>query len=531
MNTFIFGLDGASPELIEKWIGEGHLPNLASLKKDGLHGKLESTFPPLTGPAWSSFQTGVNPGKHGVFNWLDLSSSYQGEAINRNSIKTRTVWDLISEKEGKVGLLSLPVTYPPEKVNGFLIPGFLTPGNAESFSYPKETMGALLDSVPDFKFTPPFFTPTMTPRNWVGQLKSTTESRGKAARFLYKKYRPETFMVHFFSTDHVQHKLWDHREDGWDPRLEVFRETDRQIGKIMEIAPENSTFMAISDHGFGPMNRIFNVNNWLHQNDFLRFKGGASSFIKRKLARAGITKERLKPIGEAIYPLAEKLNLIDNYTTDPLTDSRLNKLFLSHLDVDWNKTKAYSRANIGHVRINQKGRELNGTADKKEYGKLQRRIIQELEKVRLPDTGEKLSNWIKPKQEVYHGPYVGDAPDILFNPLPGNTAAYGAAMFTSARVFDLNPSFDPGHHRRDGILYASGPSVGSGRKNASILDIAPTIMNLNSYSIPEQMDGKVIREISPDDPSYYRPGDFYKRRKRAHETEDSRKKLENLGYL
>ncbi|MBS3789086.1 alkaline phosphatase family protein, partial [Candidatus Bipolaricaulota bacterium] len=120
MTTFVIALDGASPDLINKWIDEGELKNLAKIKSQGLSGKLETTFPPLTGPAWSSFQTGVNPGKHGVYSWLDMSRSYKGEVINSSSIKVRTVWDLFSRRGGKVGLVSLPVTYPVEKVNGFL---------------------------------------------------------------------------------------------------------------------------------------------------------------------------------------------------------------------------------------------------------------------------------------------------------------------------------------------------------------------------------------------------------------------------
>lgn len=531
MKTFILGIDGGSPNLVNKWIEADYLPNLKRIKENGLSGKLKSTFPPITGPAWASFQTGVNPGKHGVFNWLDLSESYKGRAINSSSIQTKTVWEVISHQGGKVGLLSLPLTYPPVKVNGFIIPGFLTPSNDSSPGYPNGVQQTLKENVPNFLFTPPFFAPTMAPRSWVNKLKSTTKARGEAARFLYKEYEPETFMVHFFSTDHVQHKLWDYRENGWDPRLEVFKETDRQIGKLMETAPENSTFIAISDHGFGPMQRVFNVNNWLHQKGYLSFNQNITSFVKRKLAGFGLSKEQLKPLGERLYPVAQKFNLIDNHTTDPLTDEKLNTLFLSHRDVDWGKTKAYSRANIGHIRINLSGREQEGIINKKSYSNLQKKLIEQLAQIKLSDNGRKLSKWIKPKEEVYHGPFLKNAPDILFNPLPSNTAAYGAAMFTSSKVFDLDTSFDPGHHRRDGILLASGPTVKPCEKYASIVDIAPTLLNLFSYPIPEQMDGEVIEEIAPKEPTYNKLRNFYKSRKGKISEKESRKKLENLGYL
>lgn len=534
MNIFIFGIDGAAPSLVSKWIDQGHLPSLQKIRNEGLSGKLESTFPPITGPAWTSFQTGVNPGKHGVFNWLDLSESYRGKTIDQSSIKARTIWDIISHKGGKVGILSLPLTYPPEAVNGFLVPGFLTPCDDKAPSYPQEINQSLYKNVPNFEFTPPFFSPLLTPRKWVKKLKSTTRARGAAARFLYKEHEPTTFMVHFFSTDHVQHKLWDYRDDEWDPRLEVFKETDRQIGKLMEIAPENSTFIAMSDHGFGPMRRVFNVNNWLHQIGYLKFNRSIRTLAKKKLSDFGLTEEALKPLGERLYPLAQRLNLIDNPAIDTLTDGKINTLFLSHRDVNWSETIAYSRSDIGHIRINLDNYEKQGISGKKSYKMLQKDLMSKLEDVKLPDSGRKLAEWIKPKEEVYHGPFTRNAPDILFNPLPRKTAAYGAVMFASSNVFDLDPSFDPGHHRRDGILFASGPTVSHCGKDASIYDIAPTILNLLTYPIPEQMDGKVIEEIAPRKPSYNRLSNFYKRQKqRTKRTNgnESREKLQNLGYL
>ncbi|MBS3766207.1 alkaline phosphatase family protein [Candidatus Bipolaricaulota bacterium] len=537
MTTFLIALDGASPDLINKWIDKGELPNLAKIRSQGLSGKLETIFPPLTGPAWSSFQTGVNPGKHGIYSWLDLSRSYKGEVINSSSIKTRTVWDLISHKGGKVGLVSLPVTYPPEKVNGFVIPGFLTPSRKNHPGYPEEVAKSLFDAVPDFQYHPPFFPPNMAPRRWVDQLNSTIQTRGKAARFLYKNHLSNhdndssVFMVHFFATDQVQHKLWNYREDGWDPRLEVFREADSQIGQLIELAPDNSTFLVVSDHGFGPINMSFNVNNWLHQQDFLAFRKNFTSLAKKKLSDFGLTKERLKPIGGSLYPIANKLNLVDNFTTDPLTDDRLSTLFLSYKDVDWNRTRAYSRSDIGQIRLNLKGREGQGTIDEKSSREVRKEIMNKLKEVKIPGENRKLSEWVKTKEEVYHGPFLKHGPDILFNPLPNAVQGYGAIMFMSKKVFSLNPCLDPGHHRKDGILFAVGPTVTAGKKDAHITDIAPTLLNQLSFPIPEQMDGDLIREITPGEPKYSRPKDFYKTRVRTGESEESRKKLEGLGYL
>lgn len=534
MNTFIFGLDGADPELVNKWIDQGDLPNLKKIRDSGLSGKLKSTFPPITGPAWTTFQTGVNPGKHGVFNWLDLRKTYSGKAISRNSIKTTTIWNLISKAGGKVGLVSLPLTYPPEPVNGFIVPGFLAPEWEPNKSYPDQVTKDLSENFPEFNFMPPYFKSTSTPKKWVEKLKRTVKVRGKAARFLYKHYLQDNeaiFMVHFYSTDVVQHKLWGFKESGWNPILEVFKEVDKQIGKLMELSSEKSTKIAMSDHGFGPVDTMFNVNNWLHEKGFLKFKSNASSYLKKKLFDFGFTQEKLKPLGDRLFSFAKKLNFIENFTTDPLTDNKLKTLFLSHKNVDWQSTKAYSRSDIGHIRINQKEREPQGVVDKKSYKRIRKELISNLENVKLPGTDKKLLSWVKPKEDVYKGPFLKHAPNILFNPLPNKATGYGAVMFTSPNTFEVNSSFDPGHHRQNGILIASGPTVTTGKEDAEIKDIAPTILNLAGYPIPEQLDGTIIEKIAPGKPKYFQPKNFYKREKQINESNGTREKLENLGYL
>jgi len=536
MNTFVFAIDGASPHLVNKWIEEGHLPNLTRIKNQGLSGNLESTFPPLTGPAWSSFQTGVNPGKHGVFNWLDLNGSYQGNVINSTSIKTRTVWEFIGSRGGEVGLLSLPVTYPPQEVNGFVVPGFLTPKKSDRRSHPEGLVEELENAVPEFNTYVDEYMGG-SEQDWVEYLKKTAHSRGEASQYLIKNHlcknsknnEGSVFLVHFFTTDLVQHFLWNKVNNNWDPRLEVFKAVDREIGKLMEISPENSLHLVVSDHGFGPIDRVFNVNNWLRKEGYLKLKDRPSSQFKRGLSRLGINQRRLKPVGEKIYPVVKELGLAPGNIISASAHPALKACFLSDRDVNWTKTQAYSKSDIGHVRLNLAGREKDGWVDDKSGKAILDEIRHRLERVKIPNTSTEMAEWVKRKEEVYRGPYLKDAPDLLFNPLSRKTLGFGAAMFISEDVF-VKP-FKPGNHRMNGLLMASGPTVEPGNRDASIVDIAPTLLNLFAYPIPEQMDGEVIREIAPEEPSYHRPGDFYRSRKVATESADSREKLEHMGYL
>ena len=538
MSTFLIALDGASPNLIDKWIDEGHLENLRKIRDQGLSGKLESTFPPLTGPAWSSFHTGVNPGKHGIYTWLDLTKSYRGTVINRNTIKTRTIWNQLSREGGKVGLLSVPVTYPPEEVNGFVVPGFLTPSSADRRSFPEDLIGELFEAVPDYKFLPEPFMKGKDPENWIRELRKAVRDRGEATRYLYKNHLAgegdEVMMVHFFATDQVQHFLWDEVTEDWDPRIDVFKEVDREIGKLMEMAPDDSVFLVLSDHGFGPLERTFNINTWLESEGYLELNRNPGTRLKKQLARLGFTEQNTQPIGEIIYPMAKKLGIVDNPITGLSTNDALNALFLSARDVDWNRTAAYSRSHIGHIRLNLSGREQSGPVREESYDKIREEIMEKLARIKVPETGKKMAEWVKPKEELYSGPYLDGAPDILFNPLEGKhcqgaMVGYGAIMFFNSSVF--SGKLHPGHHRRDGILMAYGKGIENKQRDASIMDLAPTVLNLGSHEIPEQMDGQVIGEISPGEPKFSRPEGFYKEAAEAERNKEIEERMESLGYL
>lgn len=533
MKIFLIALDGASPDLIDRWTEKGKLPNLAKIKEDGLSGPLESTFPPLTGPAWSSFQTGVNPGKHGVFNWLDLKDSYRGEVVNYASISGSTIWDLVSSNGGRVGSLSVPMTYPPPEVNGFVVPGFLAPSDGADKTYPSSVLEEINNVAPEYQFLPPLFLTGKSRADWIEELKEAVRARGKVSRYLYEQYlssgHDQLLAVHYFATDLVQHALWSEEPADWDPRLEVFKAVDDEIGKLMDRAPSDSVFLVISDHGFGPINQTFHVNNWLRKEGYLTLKTTLPSRIKRALFNLGFTEHNLQDIGKSIYPILRRLGLIDDLFIEVNNYEILNQMFLSDYDVNWDKTVAYSRSDIGNVRINLEGREKEGIVSEDEYLDIRREIIEKLRSLDNPKTGEPLAEWVEPKEEFYQGSFLDHAPDVLFNTLNQKTLSFGASMFRSNEVFGQPDR--PGHHRRDGILLASGPEIKPEESaGASLLDLAPTILNLFGYPIPGDMDGEVISPIAPRQPNYSTSGPD-EESTGDDDDQQVKERLQQLGYL
>ena len=130
----IVGLDAATFDLICPWIAEGKLPNLAALMKNGAWGRLASILPPVTPPAWTSFMTGKNPGKHGIFHFLGARpGTYKLSYLNAASRRAKTIWRILSDAGYTVGTMNVPFTCPPEHLNGFQISGMDTPSEKSPF--------------------------------------------------------------------------------------------------------------------------------------------------------------------------------------------------------------------------------------------------------------------------------------------------------------------------------------------------------------------------------------------------------------
>jgi predicted AlkP superfamily phosphohydrolase/phosphomutase len=149
----IIALDGATWDLLDGWIAEGRLPNLARLVAGGISAPLESTIPPITPVAWLTFATSRNPACHGIFDFFRPIRQRYTDLIpaTTDSNQHSTLWGILSQRKRHVGVVNVPMTFPPEPVNGFLIPGVPTPACADP-AYPPGLLDELRqhgwDSIP-----------------------------------------------------------------------------------------------------------------------------------------------------------------------------------------------------------------------------------------------------------------------------------------------------------------------------------------------------------------------------------------------
>jgi len=135
--VLIIGLDGATLDLLGPLMAEGRMPFLRSILENGAAGHLTTTFPPVTAPAWASFMTGKNPGKHGIFEFLYRRRGHLRQTpVNSRMVGAPTIWQMLSQGGKRVAAFNVPLTYPPQPINGLIIGDFLTPRGAQDYTYP-----------------------------------------------------------------------------------------------------------------------------------------------------------------------------------------------------------------------------------------------------------------------------------------------------------------------------------------------------------------------------------------------------------
>jgi len=481
----IVAWDGADPDLLGRWMSEGELPVLQELTTQGAWGRLRSTTPPMTPPAWGTFHTGMSPGGHGVFGWASATTGgYTPPLVDGRALPVSTFWELLSSM-WKVGVVGFPLSYPVRAVNGFWVPGLLTPPEADG--HPSGIVSEVRRHAPNYVFTPPDYAHATERDGWVRRLVRLTLDQCDVTSALARAHRAAVVGVHLQATDTVQHVLWGH-----SAAREVYQAADIGLGRMIEeLRPR--WVLLVSDHGMGPVEGEFHVNTWLLEEGFLQLKRG-SSRRRAFLFRRGFTPRNLVQLGLRLYPLAQRFGLVRNANEVWFggLGKAMRSLFLSLEDVDWTRTVAYSLCDVGAIRLNRVGREPQGIVQAKGADSVVRELEEGLRELRTPD-GEKLLGTLARGHEVYSGPRASLGPDLVFLSRELRWMGKGLGGFLQRERFYPAPL--PGGHRLDGVWCLRGDRVRSGGGGRlSLMDIAPTVLAMLGVPVPKWMDGRVAGE-------------------------------------
>ncbi len=503
MSRAVFlGIDGATLDLLLPWVEQGRLPNLRRVLGQGVHGTLRSTLPPYSAQAWVSMMTGKSPGKHGVLDFFEATAGPGQHAfISSALIQGEALWDILSRHGLTVGIVNVPLTYPPVPVNGYMVSGFMTPKGRQDYTYPSELRDEILRVTGQYEPDP---WDLVDPAKDLAAFEQWMDIAEQAALFLHQEHPVDLYASVIQAIDQLQHSFWDMLTDEdcrntpqgrqvWPTVEACYARMDEAIGRRLEWLDGDTCLFLASDHGFQSAKRWFHINRWLAERGYLSFAGAARGLGQSLAARLGWTREDLKMLVRRLDPLGLR-RLLGRFARASIAD-RLDDAFSQ--PIDWTQTVAYagSRTSEG-IYVNLTGRDPQGIVEPgAHYEDIRTRIIGELSVLVDPGTGRPAVHGAYRREEVHSGEYVARMPDIL---LDFDDTPYLVSESTSARdVFEPIVASDiQGRHHSLGTFAAIGPHILSGTVvEADILDMAPTILYAMGLPIPNDMDGRVLEEI------------------------------------
>ena len=568
----IVGLDGAGFDVISPLLQAGRLPNLAKLLSQGVHGPLESTVHPLTPLAWTSFLTGKNPGKHGIFDFFArVENTYKFRLVTLAEREGCDFLDILSDADRRVVSLNVPLTYPPRPVNGAMVSGMGTPNLLVQFAHPPNLRKMILEKCPGYAFAPPYDRGRETIAKAVLRM---AEAHTSAGLLLLNEFDPDLFVMVYGSTDIAQHLFWRDAyypgSEGTDPAFadliaRVYESADAGLGAFIERMGDVPALI-LSDHGAQGLELVVGLNRFLADKGYLRFFTGGKPSAEMSLAKVGRNIIRASSLAvQRMLPAAVKENL---KRLMPGISQRLIALWNvpDMSAVDFSRTRAFAVGSYGSIFLNVKGREPQGVIEAgRQYEELCDEISAALLGWTTPD-GARVVDRVQRREELYQGPFVGRSPDLIVRLRPG--------IFTRTSFApEKEELYEGGEHQMFvqkyqsihamyGICIASGYPFRAGQsesntstpnslqgkriEGARIIDLAPTILHAMGFEIPGDMDGVALEGLF--DPEWFganppriassasqsgpsRPGSASGRKLSPEEEEKLKSELQGLGYI
>jgi predicted AlkP superfamily phosphohydrolase/phosphomutase len=555
----VLGIDGATLDLIIPWSQSGELPNFRRLIDEGVYGKLRSTVIPSSASAWTSFMTGKNPGKHGIFSFFRLiPGTYKIGITGGKQREGKTLWSILSEAGKKVGVNNVPMTYPAESVNGFQIAGYPGPSYRDPhFSYPPGLAGEIqkvFGSYPAIPNTRGRLLQGDTD-GAIEELYRGLELKEKIFHFLRGKYPADFFCEVITETDQAQHFFWhltDTHHPRYDPNLakrhgnvilSIYKRIDKLLGDVLEELGEECTLILVSDHG-ACMNHMGNsiLQSWLINLGILHARKRVVHPIvslSKKILRM------LHPVARNFLPHGARdriIKLIPNLTLS------VNEYMLGGTSFDeiaWNRTKAFWLWELLWVNLERR-QPMGIVARGQEYEDVRNYLMTQLLEARDYKTGRRVIREVFKKEEVLKGKYLDEAPDLqvlweeggVISGMTARREGESKDRVAFAREDDIRT----GEHSPFGMVILWGREMKKGHllSKAEIVDLAPTILHMMDQPIPSDMDGRVLVDAFESEflkrPVRYEktPGDGSDGGEEAYgqeKTKQIREQLKGLGYL
>ncbi len=416
--VIVLGIDGVPFNLLKRFIEDGLMPNLANLAKRGTLTTMTASIPEVSSTSWSTFMTGVNPGKHGIYGFTELQKgTYKWRFPNSSNIRSDTLWDIAGRNNKKSIVLNVPSTYPARQLNGILTAGFVAL-DLKKATYP-EAAYEYLKGI-GYRMDVDIQKAKESSAALAEDIDKTFSIRKKAILHFLDNHDWDFFIGVITETDRLHHYLWNALQEKNHPQHDFFpdfyHKLDTFIGEMYSRSGDDIPFIILSDHGFTTIKKEIYVNSWLREKGYLKFKKENPDSFEE-------IHEDSKVF--ALDPARFYIHLKDKY---PL-----------------------------------------GSVEAHEYKSLRQRLKEEL--LSLVIDGEKVIKTVMYKEDIYNGGLYDDAPDLVALPYDGYDLK-GSINKTHI----AGKGFLTGGHTREGAVFFINRKIE--QRDINIIDVGPTIISL-----------------------------------------------------
>ncbi len=454
----VVGLDCATPQLVfDAWRDD--LPTIRGLMETGAYGRMSSTIPAITVPAWSAMMSGRDPGELGFYGFRNRADhSYDRMTIaNGTSVKADRMWDLVSRAGGRVGVLSVPQSYPPRPVNGEMVGCFLTPSAKSEYTHPPELKAEIAEWLgEEFLVDVPNFRSEDKDRI-LRDIYRLADHHFEVAERLLDRARYDFFMMVDMGVDRIHHAFWkymatDHPkyEPGThfsDAVHDYHVHVDRRVARLLERVDDDTIIVVASDHGARSMAGGICINEWLIDEGYL------------------VLKER----PSAVTPLED-------------------------CEIDWPQTRAWASGGYyGRLFLNVAGREPEGVIPQQDVDRVRQELIDRLATITDPD-GAPIGTVGHRPEDLYRE-VRNIAPDLIIYFGDLEWRSVGSVGFDSIWTFENDTGPDEANHAQEGIFVYRDPRADLGGRDlgtVDIYDIAPTLCEALGLTVPHGLRGRAL---------------------------------------
>jgi predicted AlkP superfamily phosphohydrolase/phosphomutase len=480
--VIVIGFDGIDPGMVRKYAAEGCLPTFSRLMKEGVFGDLITVLPPSSASAWTSAVTGVNPGKHGIYGFLRTNEDLVGQGVFCTSRDRgfAAVWEILGRYGRRSTIVNIPLSSPADSLNGLMIAGFPHASDDKRSYYWPESVGAILG---DYSFDSFHVTCAKNQEErFLSKMQNVSAERLNLGLKLFDQGGWDLFWLVFTFTDRYQHYMWKYM----DPNHPMY---DPISGPIYGGAIRDAYIMA---------------DNYL------------AKFISRMGEDDLLIVMSDHGFGNLYYTINSNNFLQRTLGSEP--DVKCTDFFGGKFMID-----------------------VSGPGSDERFQSLRSRLIEGLRNLKDPVRGVPVVDSIYVKEDLYKGPYLSFAPDVLCFEKPGYLF-FNLAKTPDLRLLDSGPNPDKafsGFHRRRGTVGMFGRYVAAGRPaEARIIDIAAIIYGYLGVPAPRDLDGNIPVSLFKDEavgslallksgePGYRRPTGLA-----SQDTEKMEQQLRAVGYI